>query len=267
MNDTTCPKCGKVLCDKRSLNRHLNRKIPCDYKYVCQRCSKEFKNNRDLNLHLHRKTPCALFTCEHCERHYMDELEYYKHLVDCPAKAKIDQMKMQLELAKCGTNIQNIKNQTINVNVENQYNLVCVFGQEDMKSIDATRVAKMLEGSIGQFLPKMVEYVHADPTKPENNNIVFDPEANKFYLMGQSDVWIEEDPDETMIQLRDNIQKHIQSIQPRILPHITISNKDNCEALLMGRSEYRNMTSETVDRTKKVLENPAKIEKIKASTE
>lgn len=264
MGDTTCPKCNKVLCNRQSYDRHMNRKIPCDYKYKCHQCLKEFKNNRDLNLHIGRQTSCSKYICNYCERGFSIELEYYKHLVDCKAKTEIDKMKMQMELI--GTNNTNI-NQTINVHVDNnQINVVCVFGQENLNSIDVTKIIKMLEGSIQQFLPKMVEYVHTDPNKPENNNIVFDPDANKFYLMEAPNVWTEEDPDETMIYLRNNIQKHIQSMQPRIVMQITAASKDNCESLLIGKKEYREMSTETIDQTKKVLENPAKIEKIRSIT-
>lgn len=262
-----CVKCGRVLSSKQALKRHLNRKNPCDKRYICDRCNQEFNNNKSLIKHVNRKNPCSTqYKCEHCKFEFEYELEYYKHYKNCDIRKKLEKMEYQLEqvskMSAAATMIQNIHVDKIETN--NQINVVCMFGQEKLSHIDATRVVKMLENNIGQFLPKMVEYVHTNPDIPENNNVVFDPELNKFYLMGKPNVWTEEDPDLTMIQLRDNIQKHIQSMQPRILPYITIKSKNNCESLLLGRREYCDMTDDTINQTKKVLENPERVEKIRA---
>lgn len=257
MSSFECNKCGQTLSSKRALDRHLLRKYPCDRKYTCSKCGRNFRDNHALSSHMSRKKPCGISrTCKYCDKEFTDIDEYCTHFELCAVNAIVSK-------SGDGPSVNiNIQNNTVNVGNLNVY----VFGKESTKHIDMAKVGNMLEGSLGQFLPNMVKYVHTDPLAPENNNVVFDPESNKFYLMVQPDVWTEEDADSTMLQLRDNIQRHIQLLQPKILPYITINSKDNCEALLMGKTEYRDMTSETVDKTKKVLEDPIRVEKIKAIT-
>lgn len=55
-----CVKCQKTFKLKSILNRHYNRKTPCDQKIIhkCYNCLKEFPNKTDLTRHNNRKFPC-----------------------------------------------------------------------------------------------------------------------------------------------------------------------------------------------------------------
>ena len=51
-----CSKCNKVFKRNIDLNRHINRKIPCDRKLECNRCFKNFNQKCDLLSHMNKKT-------------------------------------------------------------------------------------------------------------------------------------------------------------------------------------------------------------------
>lgn len=53
-----CTKCKEKFTNKYHLNRHINRKTPCDVVLQCTRCTKIFDNKRDLDKHTARKFPC-----------------------------------------------------------------------------------------------------------------------------------------------------------------------------------------------------------------
>lgn len=54
----SCIKCDKIFNREIDLERHNNRKIPCDRKLQCQRCFKEFKLSGDLKRHMYKKNKC-----------------------------------------------------------------------------------------------------------------------------------------------------------------------------------------------------------------
>lgn len=53
-----CPKCNKKFYSIYTLNKHLNRKNPCDKVIQCDRCKKIFKKQCELDSHSKRKFPC-----------------------------------------------------------------------------------------------------------------------------------------------------------------------------------------------------------------
>src|SRR5438309_1923185 len=57
MTDLTCNDCGYVAADKKKLERHKNRKYPCNSgKYSCDICKKKFSHRS--GLHEHKKHHC-----------------------------------------------------------------------------------------------------------------------------------------------------------------------------------------------------------------
>jgi hypothetical protein len=59
-NKYQCYKCDKIFNTKFNLNRHLNRKIPCNKnkEFKCVTCLKNFSCNQTLEKHKNRKYPC-----------------------------------------------------------------------------------------------------------------------------------------------------------------------------------------------------------------
>lgn len=46
-----CPRCGKILATKQTLNYHLNKKIRCDYIAQCKTCLVNFRSIEALEEH------------------------------------------------------------------------------------------------------------------------------------------------------------------------------------------------------------------------
>ncbi len=55
-----CKKCNKKFDAQSKLEKHLQRKYPCDKKleYTCNRCNKSFNKKYNYEKHLNRKYPC-----------------------------------------------------------------------------------------------------------------------------------------------------------------------------------------------------------------
>ena len=57
-SSNTCNKCNKTFKTKNYLLKHLNKKNPCNQKYICENCNKEFTMQYLLNRHKNKKNPC-----------------------------------------------------------------------------------------------------------------------------------------------------------------------------------------------------------------
>jgi hypothetical protein len=55
-----CNKCDRIFTSNVYLNRHINRKIPCDRKLEYDRCGKDFTQLSNFNSHINRKNPCSI---------------------------------------------------------------------------------------------------------------------------------------------------------------------------------------------------------------
>jgi uncharacterized C2H2 Zn-finger protein len=53
-----CNKCNAEFATNNNLQRHLNKKVPCDKPLKCGRCNKTFTRNDIYQTHLNRKYPC-----------------------------------------------------------------------------------------------------------------------------------------------------------------------------------------------------------------
>lgn len=60
MNNYTCKNCNKLFSTKQSLNRHLNKKIPCNKKIICIKCGLTFDTKQHLSNHLKMKGNCLI---------------------------------------------------------------------------------------------------------------------------------------------------------------------------------------------------------------
>ena len=60
MNHFKCNNCNKCFSTKQSLDRHLNRKYPCNRKIICNKCGLEFDTNQHLINHQNMKGDCLI---------------------------------------------------------------------------------------------------------------------------------------------------------------------------------------------------------------
>ena len=148
-----CSKCNRKFTTFYGLDRHIQKKIPCDRVLNCKKCKRVFKQKNDLKRHTNRKTSCDPIhgnmlvsikdnRCQFCGKEFKSKYSLKNHYVTCKIKnggmeslfntllrqqAEIDNLKKQLDKP---TNINTI----INNNIKNHFNtninipLVCFGG-------------------------------------------------------------------------------------------------------------------------------------------
>ena len=115
-----CDKCEKTFQREEHLNRHLNRKIPCDREIKCPRCGIDFIQISDLKRHLNKKNKCQ----DMRELlHLQIKLEETKNKGKSIDK-EIEETKLKQSIAE-KPNIQ-IAGRDIN-NTTNTHNIINVF--------------------------------------------------------------------------------------------------------------------------------------------
>ena len=112
-----------------------------------------------------------------------------------------------------------VNNNTLNhINVQNN-NLylnvtICSFGNEDLSKLDTAKVMQLLKNHTDNFMPKMIEHVHANPDHPEFHNVFYDPQREKAIVFAQiSDTemsWQARDFQEVSTDLTEKIKEHIR---------------------------------------------------------
>jgi len=58
MTNYKCQLCNKIFNNKSNLNKHLNKKNPCNKIIICLNCNKIFTTQNNLNKHLNKKNRC-----------------------------------------------------------------------------------------------------------------------------------------------------------------------------------------------------------------
>ena len=284
-----CEKCDKKFKEKRYLKQHKNRSIPCDKVHDCDKCGVAFTTAYNLRKHKNRKTPCVPTEvpvldasnsenkCKFCGKTYSTAYNLNRHIRNCPMKdnpnAMIQMMEKMMKqqqdhyegMIKAMQNKQPVRqtlNQTVNNVVNNNLyvNLtICSFGKEDLSIIDTNGVVKLLEGDIKDFMPKMIEYIHANPKHPEFHNVFYDPEREKAIVFapdasGDNLTWRPAEFGKVSDELTKKIKEHIK---PGSGPYfdLVMQNKDSETAnkIISIAHELKYNTPEVLKGSKTVL--------------
>jgi hypothetical protein len=250
-----CDRCGKTFKSKQYLRNHKNRTTSCDKKYPCKKCGRIFPTPSKLRAHERRKTPCVpeevpIVTnnneenmCHICGKTYSSNSNLRRHQRVCDrqtnlshmVKLLVEQNKQQQEtiqalmLEKQIAPVNNSTNITVNNIQQNMYvNVtICSFGKEDLSRLDSTKVMNLLKGQVKDFMPKMIEHVHANPDHPEYHNVFYDPERQQAIVYAPiSDTefsWQSRDFSEVSANLTEKIKQHIN---PSTGPYFNLAMKE-----------------------------------------
>ena len=181
-----------------------------------------------------------------------------------------NQQLMQALISNGMTVPQNVTNITNNNNITNnvQNNLylnvtICCFGTEDLTKLDTEKVLNLVRNHSQDFIPKMIEYVHANPEMPEYHNVFFDKNRGKAIVFGpisdEKQSWQAKDIKEISDQLTDKIQKHMD---PREGPYFNLamqskdSNASNNIIKIAHHVDWK--TPEILEQNKESLSKLAK---------
>ena len=237
----TCLSCQKEFSTERNLNNHIKQNI-CTKKYICKKCQREFTSAHNLRSHLKRKIPCIpteipvidltqeKSKCHYCGNTYANKYSLRRHMGTCSMRNNqsammqviLKQNKMLMEqnqilIKQSGTVHQNsnIINNTINIQNNMYVNVtICSFGNEDLSKLDAAEVMKLLKGQVKDFMPKMIEHVHANPDHPEFHNVFYDPKREKAIVFAPISAtemsWQVREFQEVSDNLTEKIKDHIR---------------------------------------------------------
>jgi hypothetical protein len=205
-----CQTCKKQFKQKCDYDRHLKRIKPCSPK-----TSGDLSTSPKLVKLLDINIPDPLM-CNYCKRIFARKDILNRHLVDrCKVKKSMDETKEQLfqkllaeheEFAK-QLNIQSERikaletenkeykqiigtqnNTQTNIQTQNINIKLVAYGKEDLSSIsDQTYMQLINKGFMS--VPALVEKVHFDKNKPENQNIYIPNMRDDYVLVYDGEDW------------------------------------------------------------------------------
>lgn len=235
----TCEKCHKTFAEMKYLKQHMSKRIPCDKVHNCHKCKKHFTTAQQLRNHLNRKNPCVPnevpviaaeqieTKCKFCGNEYYSKYTLKRHMKTCNIKndtsiliEMVEKLSRQVNALQHNQQIQtqvinNNNNLTVNQNLYVNVT-ICNFGGEDLSRLDQQGVIDLLKGQVEDFIPKMVEYIHANPKYPEFHNVFYDPVRKKALIFTQNQnnqlTWQFEDIERVSKQITDKIKDHIHPL-------------------------------------------------------
>jgi len=239
-----CDKCSRGFKEERHLRQHHRRKTPCTKKHTCVKCTTEFKTNALLMNHLNRKTPCVpdaipVITntnrenrCQYCNNTYANAYNLRRHQKNCNVASNpqimqqlvtqlMEQNRLQAQMMAANQvqvpQPQTVVNGDVTVNQVNNNMYVnvtiCSFGEEDLSCLDTNKVMDLIKNHTQDFMPKMIEHVHANPDHPQFHNVYYDPNRSKAIVFAQigdnKKTWQMKDIGEVSANITEKIKDHI----------------------------------------------------------
>jgi hypothetical protein len=161
-------------------------------KFICPYCNKHF--SRKDNLIRHQKS--------YCSNANTDLGLFQKKMIE--QDKKIEEMKereeklmnqIEMLLTKVGNNNTTNITTTNNIQINN-------YGSEDLSHITNAFKTKLLKGPYA-MIPRMIEAVHFNDDKPENNNIMIANQRDNKIKIFENGKWIYKDKKRALKDLMD----------------------------------------------------------------
>lgn len=226
----SCNRCGKSYNNKYDYYRHINRKIPCANDHESDKTSTDDQSEESLDELNDNQ-------CGYCNKLFTRKDSLSKHLSQnrCRVKTQDDNQKEDLlnrllgelhdvkdQMVKQDEEIQklrttqnsalqitnqqnanklenNITNQTMN-----NYNFkLLAFGKEDLTHVTDEVYKKILNKGF-KSVPNLVEFVHFNKNKPENNNVYISNMRDKYVLVYDGTNWQLHEKANVLQQLTDD---------------------------------------------------------------
>jgi len=247
-----CGHCKKKFSGTRFLTQHTKSKV-CYKVHKCEKCCKTFSSASNLRSHLKRKNPCVPSEipvidlndeenkCKYCGKCYVSPYNLKRHIGSCPMKdnqgavmqlllEKMERLEAQNQQLMANQQVQQITNINNTTNVQQNLYLnvtICSFGNEDLSRLDPAEVMKLIKNNTKDFMPKMIEHVHANPNMPDFHNVFYDPELQKAMVFAQTEdnklTWQIREIEDVSTDLTSKIKEHIDPIKG---PYFNMAGKN-----------------------------------------
>ena len=197
-----CPKCHWEFSSKRDLERHLQRKIPCDQgEFKCTGCSQGFQTKQSLKVH-EQNGKCKGKKPMVAARELAEEVADLKSRMQ--EQEKIMQMTNDVTAKACSSSgptptiIQNIT-----INIHNHP--VCGLGKEKLTHfsamLDEDILAKLRLSKGPTLMENWCAMLRADEDHPENHNALLLAADSTEMACCRDGEWSWGDRDKTLLEI------------------------------------------------------------------
>lgn len=222
----TCKRCNKELCTKQSLERHLNKKYPCNANNNISRESLLQELNESEVGH----------KCSICDLAFTSRQAKYRHMkTHCNTSSVIEERIKNIELLLHGMVRHNHNTVNISGNINNNITVqLNNFGQENMEFLNADFLTQCML-SCNNGIKNLMKEIHFNPDIPENHNIRLLSKKQNLLEKYVDGVWHPCDKNNTLDEM-------IRQGYRILFKHLSEHNNtitDDQESI--QRSEYVNM--------------------------
>jgi hypothetical protein len=201
---------------------NLKNKFNCDY------CNKSFSRIDNLTRHVNKR-------CQKAKEHITYKELFLETKKQLKEEKEDYKKQMELLLSKVGNTTNHINN-TQNIQLNS-------YGKEDLSHITDSLKTKLLKIPYG-MIPKMIEAVHFNNSKPENKNIAFTNKKDNKIKVFSGNKWIYKDKDETLNDLIDG--KYF------ILDSHYETDMNDCNMTVTNKSSYKQFRNFFDDKDKEL---------------
>ena len=200
------------------------QKIPKKKKYIPKKSSKNTQNNTNSEIN----------RCKYCEKNLSSYKNLWRHLKTCKEKKnkeeadksvkelvnllniQIQEQKRELErkdkeLEKRNMQIDELikkagfhNSGTITQNIQNNIKLLA-YKDTDLSKITDIDIKQCLKHS-NMCVPHLIQMIHLDPDKPENNNVYISNLKNGYIMLYDGNKWNTHNREEVLDNMIDEKQ-------------------------------------------------------------
>lgn len=229
-NKFECAKCKKTFRFESEYSKHINKKISCDVeekkeqlilKRTCEFCGKTFTRHNILTSHI--ATVCGPDRIQN-NQNIQDEPVMNKNvgsLKDIIIKMQSNIENLTNELNDTKSELKEIKDKQSNNNYDVKGNLVngnmntqntvnnihndikiIAYGKEDLSHITDENYRVILNKGF-KSVPQLVEYIHFNENKPENQNIYISNMRDNNVLVFDGKDWLLKERNDILQEMID----------------------------------------------------------------
>lgn len=240
-----CPKCYKIFRDNHDLQKHINRKIPCDKDHTirCDKCKREFSCKARLKYHTDHNV---------CKKLSVTIINNKCNIND----NDINNNSGTINTGTIDNSINNSMNTTINNPI-----FVVPFGKEDYSKLSDKEYKDIIKNCF-MSVPTLVSKLHCNKKIPEHHNIKKTNLRDNLIHVYDGTNWITKPLAETLEDLYDSasifLAGKFKKIKPKLMPTLAerfmgyIENMDDSkyfkrveDELVLILYNARNMINDT----------------------
>ena len=208
-----CDLCNLLTFQKSDFNKHLktNKHIKNVKENRCKNVESEkvyTKYTQSIHNGAQSIHKFAHF-CNLCDKGFSSKQSMYRHKrlyckIEKENKNCINQLKSMIQEQNQHINKLIDKVGTTNITTNNIQNNIQLnnYGKEDISYITDTMKSNLLKGPYN-MIPKLIEHVHFNDNKPENQNILYPNKKENKIKIFKDNKWVYKDKKEVLDDLID----------------------------------------------------------------